>query len=114
MDLCTYERKEMKVSPNFVYTKNISKRELWDETIKVWDHLTEGGYHPADFSCGSVSIYVEGFARLVKECGGLASVKETEIYKSNSVWIGNIEVNFVEFKSEQSGGWTLVDHWEPL
>ena len=114
MDVCISERKEMKVSPNFVYTKNLSKRELWEETIEVWDYLVESGYHPADFSCGSVTVYVEGFAKLVAQTHGFASVKETNVYKSNSVWIGNIEINFVEFKSEQSGGWTLVEKCEPL
>ena len=104
----------MEVSPNYVYTKGLSKRELWEETIKVWDYLVEGNYHPADFSCGSVTIYTEGFARLVNKTDGLASVKETKVYRSSSVWIGNIEVNLAEFKTEQSGGWTLVEEWEPL
>ena len=114
MDLCFKEREKMNISPNFVYTKNLSKRELWEETIQVWDYLVEAGYHPADFSCGLISIYVEGFARLVAQIDGLASVKETNVYKSSSVWIGNVEINFVEFKSEQSGGWTLIENWKPL
>lgn len=114
MEVCISERQEMNVSPNFVYTKSLSKRELLEETIKVWDYLVENGYHPADFSCGVVTIYVEGFARLVNETDGLASVKETKVYRSSSVWIGNIEVNLAEFKTEQSGGWTLVEKWEPL
>ena len=114
MDVCISERQEMKVSPNFIDTKHISKRELWDETIKVWDYLVETGYHPADFTCGSVSIHVEGFARLISETEGLASVKETNIYRSSSVWIGNIEVNFVEFKVKTREGWALAEDWKPL
>ena len=117
MEFCTFKGQvmiTMKISPNYVNTKSISKRELWEETIKVWDFLVEGNYHPADFSCGVVTIYVEGFARLVSEAGGLASVKETNIYRSSSVWIGNIEVNFIEFKSNTTEGWTLAELWEPL
>lgn len=114
MDVCTQQREEMKISSNFVYTKHLSKRELWTETIEVWDYLVEAGYNPADFSCGLVNVYIEGFAKLVARSGGFASVKETNVYRSNSVWIGNVEINFVEFKSEQSGGWTLVESWRPL
>ena len=103
-----------KISPNHVYTKNISKRELWEETIKVWDYLVENGYHPADFSCGVVTIYVEGFARLASETDGLASVTENNIYRTSAVWIGNIEINFTEFKKDRHGGWSLEEGWEPL
>ena len=49
MDVCTQQRQEMKVSPNFVYTKHLSKRELWTETIEVWDYLVEAGYNPETF-----------------------------------------------------------------
>ena len=104
----------MNVSPNYVYTKGISKRQLWEETIKVWDYLVEGNYRPSDFTCGMITTHVGGFARLVSETGGLASVKETNIYRSNSLWIGNIEVNFTEFKSNTTEGWTLTELWKPL
>lgn len=105
---------EFKVSPNHVCTNNISKRQLWEETIKVWDWLVENNYRPADFSTGIITMRVEGFAKLTKEADGLASVKETNVYRSNSLWIGNIEVNFVEFKNDLHGGWSLIEGWEPL
>jgi len=54
------------------------------------------------------------FARLVSETEGLASVKETNIYRTNAVWIGNIEINFTEFKKDTHGGWSLEEGWKPL
>lgn len=114
MDVCINERKEMKVSPNFVHTSHLKKRDLWDETIQVWDYLVENNYRPADFSCGRITMNIEGFARLTGESDGLVSVKETNIYRSNALWIGNIEINYTEFKTKQLGGWTLTELWEPL
>jgi len=102
------------VSPNCVNTRHVSKRELWQQTIDVWDYLVENGYRPADFSCGMITVYVGGFARLVSETEGLASVKETNIYRTNAVWIGNIEINFTEFKKDTHGGWSLEEGWKPL
>lgn len=110
----TITMNKFSVSPNYVNTKHISKRELWQQTINVWDKLIENGYRPADFSCGMITIYVEGFARLVSEAEGLASVKETNIYRTNAVWIGNIEINFTEFKKDRHGGWSLEERWKPL
>jgi len=114
MEVCIGERREMNVSPNFVYTKNLSKRELLEETIEVWDYLVENDYHPADFSCGVITIYVEGFARLIGESDGLASVVENNIYRTSAVWIGNVQINFTEFKQDRQGGWSLEEGWKPL
>ena len=66
----------MEVSPNYVNTRHMSKRELWQQTINSWDQLIENGYHPADFSCGVITVYVEDFARLVSQADGLASTTE--------------------------------------
>ena len=76
--------------------------------------MVENGYHPSDFSCGVVTVYVEGFARLVSETDGLASVTENNIYRTSAVWIGNIEINFTEFKKDRHGGWSLEEGWKPL
>jgi hypothetical protein len=110
----TITMNKFSISPNYVYTSGISKRELWEQTIEVWDHLVENGYHPSDFSCGVVTVYVEGFARLVSETDGLASVTENNIYRTSAVWIGNIEINFTEFKKDRHGGWSLEEGWKPL
>ncbi len=104
----------MEVSPNYVNIKHMSKRELWQQTINTWDQLIENGYHPADFSCGLVTVYVQDFARVVSKTGGLASIKENNIYRTSAVWIGNIEINFTEFKKDRHGGWSLEEGWKPL
>ena len=104
----------MEVSPNYVNIKHMPKRELWQQTINTWDQLIENGHHPADFSCGLVTVYVEDFARLVSKTGGLASITENNIYRTSAVWIGNIEINFTEFKKDRHGGWSLEEGWKPL
>ena len=30
--------------------ETVPKKELWSETIEVWDYLVESGYSPSDFS----------------------------------------------------------------
>ncbi len=110
----TITMNKFSISPNYVNTRHISKRELWQQTIDAWDYLIENGYHPADFSCGVITVYVEDFARLANETNRIASTTENNIYRTSAVWIGNIEINFTEFKKDRHGGWSLEEGWQPL
>ena len=74
--------------------ENVSKKELWSETIEVWDYLVESGYSPSDFSGGEIKMNYQGFKKLVDENGKCARTKETRHYRISAVWIGNVEVNF--------------------
>lgn len=102
----------VQLSSNFVDSSHLSKRALWEETIEVWDYLVEHGYHPADFSTGIVTMRYGGFVRIAREVSGTVSIKESPHYRTSSVWFGNIEINYTEFKSGEQ--WTLIDNWEPL
>ena len=93
--------------------KAVPKKELWAETIDVWDHLVESGYGPSDFFGGEVKMNYQGFKRLVEENGKCARVKETRHYRISAVWIGNVEVSFTEVKIDKDD-WYLENNWSPL
>ena len=101
------------ISPNCVRTNHLKKRELWEETIRVWDWLVENNYRPSDFTCGVIQMEKEGFARLASKSDNLVSVQENRICRTSAVWQGNIEINLVEFKSNLQAGWSLLENWEP-
>jgi len=94
-------------------TDSPTKKELWQETIKAWDHLVESGYGPSDFSGGEIKMNYQGFKKLVEENTKHALVKETRHYRINVVYIGNIEVSFTEVKIDKDD-WLLEHNWSPL
>ena len=96
------------------FTDHLKKKDLYTETIKVWDYLCENGYSPADFSQGEITMRRHGFKKLVKENANQALTKETRHYRLSSVYIGNIEVSFMEVKSDDQNGWMIENNWEPL
>ena len=117
MEFCTSKGQvmiTMNISPNYVNTKSISKRELWEETIQVWDWLVENNYKPSDFTCGVIQMHKEGFARLASKSDNLVSVKENRVCRTSAVWQGNVEICLIEFKSNVQAGWSLLEDWEPL
>ena len=93
--------------------ENISKKDLWSETIEVWDYLVESGYSPSDFSGGQIKMNYQGFKKLIEENGKCASIKETRYYRISAVWIGNVEINFTEVKTDKDD-WLLENNWSPL
>ena len=93
---------------------HIEKKDLYTETIKVWDYLCENGYSPADFSKGEITMRRHGFKKLVKENANQALTKETRHYRLSVVYIGNIEVSFMEVKSDDQNGWMPENNWKPL
>lgn len=91
----------------------VEKRELWEETIKVWDYLSDNGYMPSDFSQGEVKMNYQGFLKLAEEAGSCVSVKETRFYRLNALYIGNVELSYTEVKTDKDN-WILDCKWEPL
>lgn len=91
-----------------------SKKDLWNETIEVWDYLVEADYFPADFSLGVITMRRRGFKKLINENNGCALTKETRHYKVSAVYLGNIEISFTEVKSDDQTGWIIENNWEPL
>jgi hypothetical protein len=91
----------------------VSKKDLWRETIEVWDYLVECGYGPSDFFGGEIKMNYQGFKKLVSESGKCARVKETRHYRISAVWVGNIEVSFTEVKIDKDD-WLLENNWSPL
>jgi hypothetical protein len=92
---------------------SVPKKELWTETIEVWDYLVESNYGPSDFFCGEIKMNYQGFKRLVEENGKCARTKETRHYRISAVWIGNVEVSFTEVKIDKDD-WLLEQKWSPL
>ena len=92
---------------------SVSKKELWNETIEVWDYLVESGYSPSDFSYGEVKMGYQGFKKLVQDNGKCARIKETRYYRISALWVGNVEVNFTEVKTDKDD-WLLEHNWSPL
>ena len=90
----------------------LSKKELWEKTIEVWDYLVENNYRPADFSAGIVTMRYEGFRKLIKVFNNCVSVQETPVYRNSAVWINDIEVSYMELRDKRS--WMPIDNWEPL
>ena len=41
--------------------ETVPKKELWSETIEVWDYLVESGYSPSDFSGGEIDTSFVSF-----------------------------------------------------
>lgn len=93
--------------------ETVPKKELWSETIEVWDYLVESGYSPSDFSGGEIKMSYQGFKKLIEKNGKCASIKETRYYRINAVWMGNVEVNFTEVKIDKDD-WLLEHKWSPL
>ena len=93
--------------------ENVSKKDLMSETIEVWDYLVESGYSPSDFHGGQIKMNYQGFKKLVDENGKCASIKETRYYRISAVWIGNVEINFTEVKTDKDD-WLLEHNWSPL
>ena len=93
--------------------ENVSKKDLWSETIEVWDYLVESGYSPSDFNGGQIKMNYQGFKKLIEENGKCASIKETRYYRISAVWIGNVEINFTEVKTDKDD-WLLEHNWSPL
>jgi hypothetical protein len=93
--------------------ETVPKKELWSETIEVWDYLVESGYSPSDFSGGEIKMNYQGFKKLVEENGKCARTKETRHYRISAVWIGNVEVSFTEVKIDKDD-WLLEHKWSPL
>jgi len=91
-----------------------SKKDLWNETIEVWDYLVETGYFPADFSLGIITMRRQGFKKLINENNSCALTKETRHYKVSAVYLGNIEISFTEVKSDDQIEWLIENNWEPL
>jgi hypothetical protein len=91
-----------------------SKKELWNETIEVWDYLVETGHSPADFSLGIITMRRQGFKKLVKENTNSALTKETRHYKVSALYLGNVEISFTEVKSDDQNKWLLEENWKPL
>ena len=48
---------------------SINKKELWKETIEVWDYLVESGYGPSDFFGGEIKMNYQGFKKLSTRMG---------------------------------------------
>ena len=93
--------------------ENVSKKELWSETIEVWDYLVESGYSPSDFNGGQIKMNYQGFKKLIEQKKKCASIKETRYYRISAVWIGNVEINFTEVKVDKDD-WILENDWKPL
>ncbi len=93
--------------------EKVSKKDLWSETIDVWDYLVESGYGPSDFNCGQIKMNYQGFKKLIEQNGKCASIKETRYYRISAVWIGNVEINFTEVKVDKDD-WLLENNWSPL
>ena len=93
--------------------ESVSKKDLWSETIEVWDYLVESNYGPSDFSGGQIKMNYQGFKRLVKENGMCARTKETRHYRISALWIGNIEISFTEVKSDKDE-WLIENNWSSL
>ena len=93
--------------------ENVSKKDLMSETIEVWDYLVESGYGPSDFNCGQIKMNYQGFKKLIEQNKKCASIKETRYYRISAVWIGNVEINFTEVKTDKDG-WLLEHNWSPL
>tara|TARA_R110000751_G_scaffold43827_1_gene100783 strand:- start:143 stop:478 length:336 start_codon:yes stop_codon:yes gene_type:complete len=91
----------------------LTKKELWIETIDVWDYLVESGYRPSDFFGGEVKMNYHGFKKLVEENGKSASIKETRHYRISALWIGHVEISFTEVKTDKDA-WFLENKWLPL
>ncbi len=113
--MLTIESKTMS-NPQFSsfqpHERNLTKKELWERTIEVWDYLVENNYRPADFSAGIVTMRYEGFRKLIKVFNNCVSVQETPVYRNSAVWINDIEVSYMELKGK--GSWKTIDKWEPL
>ena len=92
---------------------SVSKKDLWRETIDVWDYLVECGYGPSDFFGGEIKMNYQGFKKLVYENGKCARVKETRHYRISALWIGNVEVSLTEVKIGKDD-WLLENNWSPL
>jgi len=92
---------------------SVSKKDLWRETIDVWDYLVECGYGPSDFFGGEIKMRYQGFKKLVDENGKCARVKETRHYRISALWIGNLEVSLTEVKIGKDD-WLLENNWSPL
>jgi len=93
--------------------ENVSKKDLWTETIETWDYLVENNYSPTDFSGGEIKMNYQGFKKLIDENGKCARIKETRYYRISAVWIGNVEINFTEVKTDKDD-WLLEHNWSPL
>ena len=92
---------------------SVPKKDLWRETIDVWDYLVECGYGPSDFFGGEIKMNYQGFKKLVDENGRCARVKETRHYRISALWIGNVEVSLTEVKIGKDD-WLLENNWSPL
>ena len=92
---------------------SVSKKDLWRETIDVWDYLVECGYGPSDFFGGEIKMNYQGFKKLVDENGKCARVKETRHYRISALWVGNVEVSLTEVKIGKDD-WLLENNWSPL
>ena len=93
--------------------ENVSKKDLWSETIEVWDYLVESNYGPTDFFYGEVKMNYQGFKKLIADNNNHARTKETRHYRISAVWIGNVEISFTEVKIGKDD-WLLEDNWSPL
>ena len=93
--------------------ENVPKKELWSETIEVWDYLVESGYSPSDFNGGQIKMNYQGFKKLIEQNGKCASIKETRYYRISAEWNGNVEINFTEVKIDKDD-WLLENNWSPL
>ena len=91
----------------------LSKKQFWQETIRVWDYLVESGYNPSYFSLGEITMNYQGFKKLIKDEGKNASIKETRYYRISAVWIGPVGICFTEIKRDKDD-WLLEHNWEPL
>ena len=92
---------------------SVPKKDLWRETIDVWDYLVECGYGPSDFFGGEIKMNYQGFKKLVDENGRCARVKETRHYRISALWVGNVEVSLTEVKIGKDD-WLLENNWSPL
>ena len=113
MSRITEQMMKVKGVTNDKPIENVSKKDLMRETIEVWDYLVESGYGPSDFNCGQIKMNYQGFKKLIEQNKKCASIKETRYYRISAVWIGNVEINFTEVKTDKDD-WLLEHNWSPL
>ena len=113
MSRITEQMMKVKGVTNDKPIENVSKKDLMSETIEVWDYLVESGYGPSDFNCGQIKMNYQGFKKLIEQNKKCASIKETRYYRISAVWIGNVEINFTEVKTDKDD-WLLEHNWSPL
>lgn len=107
--------KPLNIHYNRPYREQLSQLKTvqkYQKPLEVFEALKIRGYNPADIGPNMVTMRESGFKKLLADYGGKCLVYETKSSRISAVYIGFVEISFVEFKGDE--GWELCENWRPL